>query len=439
LVQATRTVTAVCSQLAPLLEQACRRVMPSTFAAFGSDVPYAEPAWYRGVPTPYYQDKHVAFRAKVRAWVDENLKPYVDEWDEAGQCPIEELRASAHKAGVLSPWAPSELGGTPPEGGWDEFMFLIWADEIARCGAGGVAILFFITYMSLPHILHFGSDFLKETIARPVIAGEAGMAITLTEPQGGSDLANIKTSAVKTEDGKHYVVNGVKKFITGGQCVGYFSTIVRTGPPGIQGLSMIVIPSDAPGVSVTKLKAAGWWAGNTTLVKFEDVKVPIENLIGMEGMGFPVMASVMNGERLIGCMGAIRAARTCLAEAISFSRERMTFGKKLSSSQVVRHKFAQMARRVEAAQAVVEALAFSMAAGAGPAEIGGPMALAKVECTQAHEYCAREASQVLGGASFLRQGKGQLVERLAREVRVNVVGGGSEEIMLDLAMRMSRI
>merc|ERR1712028_281652 len=115
---------------------------------FGDPCPFAEPAWYRGVPTPYYNENHAAFRAKVRAWVDENLIPFVDEWDEAYTCPIEKLRLSAHKAGVLSPWAPEELGGTPPEGGWDEFMFVIWADEMSRCGAGGVAILFFITYMA---------------------------------------------------------------------------------------------------------------------------------------------------------------------------------------------------------------------------------------------------------------------------------------------------
>lgn len=408
-------------------------------APFGSDVPYAEPAWYRGVPTPYYNESHAKFRGKCRAFVDEHLVPFVDEWDEAGLCPIEELRLKAFAAGVLCPWGPAELGGTPPEGGWDDFMFIIWADELARCGAGGVAILFFITYMSLPHILHFGSDHQKETIAKPVLAGKAGMAITLTEPQGGSDLANVRTTAVKTPDGKHYIINGQKKFITGGQCVSYFSTIVRTGEAGLKGLSMIIIPHDAPGVTITKLKAAGWWSGNTTLVNLEDVKVAAENMVGAEGMGFMVMATAMNGERLIGCMGALRAARMCLREAIAFARERKTFGKKLSDSQVIRHKFAEMARRVEAAQAVVDALAFSMKHGAGLAEIGGPMALAKVECTRAHEYCAREASQVLGGASFLRQGKGQLVERMTREVRVNCVGGGSDEIMLDLAMRMSKI
>lgn len=298
---------------------------------------------------------------------------------------------------------------------------------------------FFITYMSLPHIILFGTDQQKETIAKKIIAGKDGIAITLTEPQGGSDLANIRTTAKKTEDGKHYIISGSKKFITGGQTVGYFSTLLRTGGKGFKGLSIVVIPADLPGVKITKLKATGWWAGNTTLVSFEDVKVPVENLVGQEGMGFMIMASVMNGERLIGCTGSVRAARTCLEESIKFARERTTFGSKLSDHQVIRHKFAHMARRVEAAEKVVDALAFSMNNGAGPAEIGGPMALAKVECTGAYEYCAREASQIMGGASFLRQGKGQLVERLAREVRVNVVGGGSEEVMLDLAMRMSKI
>merc|ERR1712166_242213 len=406
---------------------------------FGDPCPFAEPAWYRGVPTPYYNENHAAFRAKVRAWVDENLIPYVDEWDEAGECPIEKLRLSAHAAGVLSPWAPEELGGTPPDGGWDEFMFIIWADEFGRCGAGGVAILFFITYMALPHILTFGSDQQKETIARKIIAGHGGIAITLTEPQGGSDLANIQTSAVKTADGKHYRINGNKKFITGGLCVDYFSTIVRTGAPGHKGLSIIIVPRNAPGVSVKKISTSGWWAGNTTFVDFEDVLVPVDNLVGVEGMGFMVMASAMNGERLIACQGGVRAARTLLSEAIKFARQRTTFGKKLSPSQVIRPKFAQMARRIEAAQAVVDNLAFSMVHGASPQQIGGPMALAKVECTSAAEYCVREASQVLGGASFQRGGKGTLVERLAREIRVSVVGGGSEEVMLDLAMNMSKI
>lgn len=297
----------------------------------------------------------------------------------------------------------------------------------------------FVTVMALPHILHFGSDHLKETIAKPILRGEGGIAITLTEPQGGSDLANVQTTAVKSECGKFYIVNGQKKFITSGLTVDYLSTLVRTGGTGLKGLTVLAIPAVTPGVKITKLKATGWWAGNTTLITFDDVKVPVENLVGVEGMGFQVMAVAMNGERLIGCMGAVRGCRLLISEAIQFAQGRNTFGKKLIEHQVIRHKFMQMARRIEAAQALIEALVFSMVQGAGPAEIGGPMALLKVECTSALEYCAREASQVLGGNSFLRQGKGQLVERIAREVRVMVVGGGSEEIMLDLAARMSNL
>lgn len=406
---------------------------------FGDQTPFAEPAWYRGVPSAFYKEKHAKFREQVRRYVDEHIRPYADDWDEAGQCPIEKLRLSAHAAGVLSPWAPKKLGGTPPPEGFDYHMFIVWVDEMSRCNAGGISILFFITYMALPHILHFGTQKQKDEIARPVIAGKAGIAITLTEPSGGSDLANIKTTATKTEDGRYYRVKGNKKFITGGQCVDYFSTLVRTGKPGHGGLSILVIPRNAKGVTVRKIPTSGWWAGNTTFVDFSDVLVPVENLVGKEGQGFMVMATVMNGERLIACQGAVRACRTVLAEAIKFARSRVTFGKKLITSQVVRHKIAQMARRVEAAQLVVDDLAFSMSAGAHPSKIGGPMALAKVDCTSALEYCVRESSQILGGAAFQRSGKYRVVERMARELRVSVVGGGSEEVMLDLAMNMAKL
>ena len=270
------------------------------------------------------------------------------------------------------------------------------------------------------------------------VAGKSGMCITLTEPHGGSDLANVLTTAEKTPDGRHYMVSGQKKFITGGLNSDYFSTLVRTGGKGVNGTSLLVIPK-GPGVKVIKMKAQGWWAGNTTLVDFEDVKVPVENLIGEENKGFLMMAAVMNGERLIAAQGAVRQARLLLQEAIKYARLRNTFGKALIDHQVIRHKVAQMALRVESAQMSCEALTYSMSQGATPREIGGPMALLKVQCTTAFEFCAREASQILGGAAYVRQGKGQLVERLVRELRVACVGGGSEEVMLDLSMRQAKL
>ncbi len=227
------------------------------------------------------------------------MQPYADEWDEGGRVPIEELRLKAAAAGMWCPWAPKELGGTPPEGEkkgefvWDEFMMLIWIDELSRCGSAGVAILFFITYMSLPHVLQFGNAQQVEEIAKPIIAGKAGMAITLTEPAGGSDLAGIRTTAMKVGvvssclasltslpssvcrvclcrlmlsfsqvnlgGREYYRVNGQKKFITGGLCVDYFSTLVRTvaddkAPPtrGHNTLSIIVIPRALKGAATVE-------------------------------------------------------------------------------------------------------------------------------------------------------------------------------------------
>lgn len=409
-------------------------------APFGdTDVPFAEPAWYRGTPTPYYTADHARWRVRVREWCEREVAPFGAEWEEQGDFPIERLRASAAAAGVLAPWAPRELGGTPPPG-WDDFAFLIWVDEITRSVPGGVAIvLFFINVMSVPHTLRYGSEQLRELACRPVIRGDTTMSVCLTEPTGGSDLANLKTTARLSADGSEYVVSGNKKFITGGTKVGWFSTLVRTGGKGLGGVSLLLIPAGAPGISIRRLKAQGWWSGNTCSVAFENVRVPAANIIGKPGRGFQIMADVMNGERLIACVGAVRSARMCLVEGARFARTRVTFGHKLSEHQVIRHKIAQMALRVEAAQASVESLCFSMREGAKPAEIGGPTALAKVQCTQALEYCAREASQILGGASFLREGKGQTLERIVREVRVAVVGGGSEEVMLDLAMRQARL
>lgn len=319
-------------------------------------------------------------------------------------------------------------------------MDLIWNDELARSGAGGINIILFgITQMSLPHTLRYGSKWLKKTVAEPVIRGECGISITLTEPQGGSDLARLETTAVKTEDGKHYIVNGMKKYITGALTSKYFSTLVRTGGKMHAGVSLLVIPKDLEGVTCKKLITQGWWAGNTAMVIFEDVKVPVEYLIGREGFGFPMMVDVMNQERMVGVIGCTRSARSMVEIAITFARERKTFGKRLIDHQVIRHKIAHMAKMVESCQDSVESLTYQLDNGAKAHQVGGPIALAKVRATQTLEFCVREASQILGGASYLRQGKGRLVERAAREVRVVSVGGGSEEVMIDLAMRQSKL
>ena len=198
---------------------------------------------------------------------------------------------------------------------------------------------------------------------------------------------------------------------------------------GAGGVSLLLIESDRPGVSTTSLKKQGWWASDTAAIYFDDVHVPVENLIGPEHRGFAAIMANFNGERIGMAAGCTGSARVLIEEAARYAQDRMTFGKRLADHQVIRHKIAQMVQRVNATTAYLEQCAWRLQNGETPV---ADLALLKVQATESLEFCAREASQILGGASYLR---GSKVERIYREVRVNAIGGGSEEIMRDLAAR----
>ena len=263
--------------------------------------------------------------------------------------------------------------------------------------------------------------------APAVLAGDKRICLGITEPSGGSDVAQLKTRAVR--EGDEYVVNGSKMFITGGMRADYITTAVRTGGPGMGGISLLLIDAHAPGVTRTNLKKQGWWASDTAAIYFQDVRVPAANLIGGENQGFIGIMLNFNGERLGMAAGANAYARVCLEEAVKWARERMTFGKRLADHQVIRHKIADMVRQINATQSYLEMCAWRVQNGETPA---ADLALLKVQATLTMEYCAREAMQILGGNGYMR---GSRVERIYREVRVNAIGGGSEEIMRDLAAR----
>jgi len=213
---------------------------------------------------------------------------------------------------------------------------------------------------------------------------------------------------------------------------------VRTGGPGLNGVSILLIDSKLPGVTVRRLKTQGWWISNTAYITFEDVKVPVSHLIGKENGGFlPIMTNFTH-ERFSLAVMSNRYARSCLEDAIKFGRVRQTFGKRLVDHQVIRHKLAEMIMRIEGTHAFMEQIAYQYSRGKMD-QAAGPTALLKVMATKTMEFCAREASQILGGNSYIRGGHGSRVERLYREVRVNAIGGGSEEIMLDLAMRQAKL
>lgn len=373
---------------------------------------------------PFYTDEHRAWRDSLRRFIDERLVPYVSQWDEAGAVP-RELHREVAEFGLTGLGYPEKYGGI--EQGTDIFHLVIKAQELARMGAGGVATALSTHDIALPPVIAAGSEGMKQRVAPAVLAGDKIMALAITEPGGGSDVAAIQTRAHR--EGDSYRVNGSKTFISGGMNADFITTVVRTGGGGARGLSLLLLERDMPGVSATPLKKQGWWASDTATLHFDDVLVPAANLIGEQDAGFPLVMSNLNRERLMMAAGALGAARACLQDAADWASERMTFGKRLIQHQVICHKLVEMCRRINAGQAYLERTAARMQRRQ---QCAADIAMLKVDATLTMEFCAREASQVLGGASFIRGGR---IERIYREVRVNAIGGGSEEILRDLAAR----
>lgn len=375
-------------------------------------------------PSPFFTESHHQWRDSLRKFVREEIEPHVDEWERAGRLP-KSLFKKASEFGLLRIGYPEEYGGISE--GIDAFHGIVTAEELNRPGAGGVNASLMVHGIGLPPIVALGSEEMKARIVPPVLDGDRHIALAITEPSGGSDVAAIQTRA--RLDGDHYVVNGSKTFITGGMQADYLTTAVRTGGPGTGGISLLLIETDRAGVTRTPLEKMGWWASDTAVIYFDDVRVPAANVIGRENGGFIGIMLNFNKERLGLAAGATALARVCLEDAIAWAQTRETFGKRLADHQVIRHKIAEMLRQVNATQSYLELCAWRVENGETPV---ADLSLLKVQATQTLEFCAREAMQILGGAGFMR---GPRVERIYREVRVNAIGGGSEEIMRDLAAR----
>ncbi len=383
----------------------------------------AQPHLPEAVPaSPFYTEEHEAFRSTVRRFVEREIMPHVDQWDEAEEFPRELYRKAA-AAGLLQLGFPEEYGGVPT----DPFFGIIKAEEMARHASGGLNASLNSHTIGSPPIAALGPEWMKRKVLPEVLAGEKISALAITEPSGGSDVANLKTTARR--DGDHYVVNGSKMFITSGMRADYYTVAVRTGGPGAGGVSLLLIERDREGFGRTKLKKMGWWASDTAQLFFDNVRVPVDNLIGVENKGFIGIMLNFNQERLGMSAGAYGYAKVCLDEAISYARERHAFGKPLIANQVVRHRLVDMAMRINAVKSTLELLAYRVGQGEKPvAEI----CMLKNLAASTLEFCANEAMQVFGGAGYLRGAK---VERIYRETKVMSIGGGSVEIMKDLAAR----
>ena len=372
--------------------------------------------------SPFYTAEHEAFREVMRRFVAREIEPYAHQWDEDGEFP-RSLYAKAADVGLLGLGFPEEYGGIPA----DQFMKIVASQELARAGAGGVAASLMSHTIGSPPIARAAQPQVKARVLPQVLSGQKISALAITEPGGGSDVANLRTKARR--NGDHYIVAGEKTFITSGVRADYLTVAVRTGGEGAGGVSLLLIEGNTPGLSRTKLKKMGWWASDTATLHFDDCRVPAENLIGEEGQGFKLIMHNFNSERMGMAASCTAYARVCLDEAISYAKERKTFGKPIAQHQVIRHKLVDMAQRVAASQAMLEMLAWRLGQGESPvAEI----CMMKNQATQTMAFCASEAVQIFGGAGFMR---GIKVERIYREVKVNAIGGGTEEIMKDLASR----
>lgn len=377
------------------------------------------------LPNPHLRPEHEEWRTQLRRFIDAEIAPHAEDWDEAGHIP-DALWPRAAAVGLLGLGYPEAYGGTSE--GIDCWHQWISNEELNRVGVGGIPASLMVHGIGLPPVLDWGPEAMKAQVAPAVLAGERHIALGITEPGGGSDVASLRSTAER--DGDHYIVNGSKTYITGGMRADWVSTAVRTGGPGHGGISMLLIPTDVEGFSRTALdRKQGWWASDTATLYFDDLRVPVGNLIGEENQGFRVIMTNFNSERMAMAASMEALGRVCLEEAAAWARERNTFGRRLADHQVIRHKFAQMKQKLNATQAYIRACYESIAAGRPNP---GDIALLKVQASETLEFCAREAMQILGGSGYLR---GNRVERIYREVRVNAIGGGSEEIMRDLAAR----
>lgn len=368
----------------------------------------------------------------VRRFAEAEIAPHVTAWDEAGEFP-RSLYQRAAALGLLGLGYPEALGGTPAP----HALRVALSIAVARHGkSGGVMAGLFSHNIGLPPVLLHGSDVIRQAIIPPVLRGEKIAALAITEPGGGSDVAALRTTARR--EGADYVLNGEKTFITSGVRADWLTVAVRTGESrGAGGISMIVVPGDAPGLTRTRLAKMGWHCSDTATLHFDNVRVPARYRLGEEGAGFRMIMGNFNGERLALAAGSLGFAQACLDEALAWARERQTFGTPLIGHQAVRHKLADMQMRIASTRAWIDAVAAEGDALEASGRTNAPewvasVCLLKNHATQTMQFCADAAVQILGGMGFMR---GTVSERIYREVKVMMIGGGAEEIMKELAVR----
>ncbi|VVQ12176.1 Acyl-CoA dehydrogenase [Pseudomonas fluorescens] len=369
----------------------------------------------------YFDPSHQLVRDSVRRFVEREILPDIDEWEEAESFP-RELYLKAGAAGILGIGYPEALGGSHAG---DLFAKVAASEELMRCGSGGLVAGLGSLDIGLPPIVKWARPEVRERVVPQVLSGEKISALAITEPGGGSDVANLQTRAVR--DGDVYRVNGSKTFITSGVRADFYTVAVRTGAPGFGGISLLLIEKGTPGFTVGRqLKKMGWWASDTAELFFDDCRVPVGNLIGAENMGFACIMGNFQSERLALALMANMTSQLALEESLKWAREREAFGKPIGKFQVIKHRLAEMATALEVSREFTYRQAAKMAAGQSVIK---EISMAKNFATDTSDRITTEAVQILGGLGYMRE---SLVERLYRDNRILSIGGGTREVMNEI-------
>ncbi|KAF2217315.1 hypothetical protein CERZMDRAFT_109065 [Cercospora zeae-maydis SCOH1-5] len=414
-------------------------------------IPFSEPPWLLKHPSPYYKESHWKWQKFCRDFIDEHFTPHALQWERDGEVPSHVYDTFA-KHNMMVPNLPAPLPiewlksvgihhvGPVAVEEFDYFHVTIYSAEMMRCGLMGPVTAITTGFaFGVPPIVHFGSPELQKRFLPDLLTGKTRICIAITEPDAGSDVANVQTVAEKTKDGKHFIVNGTKKWITNGMWSDYASMCVRTGGKGPGGLSVLLVPlKNTEGVSMRKIPVVGGKASGTTFIELDDVKVPVENMLGKEGQGMKYIMTNFNHERLTIATLVAAQARVALAAAFEWVMKREAFGNPLINQAVVRHRLAKAGAELETLWAWVESFAYQMChfkKEEADVKIGGLTALAKAKAGLVLNECGQCAQLLFGGNGYTATGQGELVSKIASEIHGARVPGGSEDVLFDLAIR----
>jgi acyl-CoA dehydrogenase len=371
--------------------------------------------------SPYFQTEHELFRQSVRDFLQKEIAPHYNEWEANEQIPRWAWQKMG-EMGYLGLCHEEKYGGSDS----DFFYSLVFLEELARSGNGGFSCAISVhEYMALNHIARAGSALQKEKYLAPGIAGEKIAALGVSEPDAGSNVQGIRTSAVL--EGDHYLVNGSKTFISNGFYADFITALVKTG----DGLSLLIIEGDTPGVKRSKLKKMGWHSSDTAEIHFDNVKVPKENLIGTEGMGFYYIMDSFQLERLVGGVLAVGAMDGMIGLALKYMQEREAFGRPIAKFQALRHRMADLMTEVEASRHLTYHTAWQFVQGEFAVK---EASMVKLHASELQKKVVDECLQVFGGYGYMEE---YPIARAYRDTRAGTIAGGTSEILREIIAKMA--